>query len=365
MTQDKSQRLLNQQIGEAAADWLVAFCEGEVDASGREAFLEWLRTSPEHVRAYLRISAMWEDQDLFARSRKLDADALVQRALTQSNVVSLSGGEAGAADEGDAREASPRPARRKTGLRFSIAASVLGATVGIAMFGWLRFNAPLVYETAIGEQRTVTLSDGSILSLNARSKVVVRYDEARRSVDLVEGQALFKVASNPLRPFIVHSDNAAIRAVGTQFDVSRRLDKTVVTVVEGRVAVSETGSRGGGVLTPASNSAEPGVAAFVSAGEQVIATASEVTTVQRADIAAATAWMDGKLVFRSLPLAEVIDEFNRHTPRRFVLEDAQLADIRISGIFSFTDTAQLTDFLRERFGVAVRETDSEIRLARR
>jgi transmembrane sensor len=222
-----------------------------------------------------------------------------------------------------------------------------------------------VYETAIGEQRTVTLSDGSTLSLNARSKVVVKYDEARRAVDLVEGQALFKVASNPQRPFIVRSDSAAIRAVGTQFDVSRRLNKTVVTVVEGRVAVSETGSRGGGVLTPRADSVEPPVATFVSAGEQVIATASEVTTVQRADIAAATAWTDGKLVFRALPLAEVIDEFNRHTPRRFVLEDPQLGDIRISGIFSFTDTAQLTDFLRERFGVVVRETDGEIRLAHR
>jgi len=364
MTQDKPRRFLNQQISEAAADWLVAFCEGEVDASGRKAFIEWLRTSPEHVRAYLRISALWEDEDLFARARRLDADTLVQRALAEINVVSLSGVDAAAADGGDTWDATPPPARRRAVLRFSIAASVLGAAIGIAMFGWLRIDAPLVYETAIGEQRTVTLSDGSTLSLNARSKVVVKYDEARRSVDLLEGQALFKVASNPQRPFIVRSDNAAIRAVGTQFDVSRRLDKTVVTVVEGRVAVSEAGSRGGRVLTAGSSSAEPVVAAFVSAGEQVIATASEVTTVKRADIAAATAWMDGKLVFRSLPLAEVIDEFNRHTPRRFVLEDAQLADIRISGIFSFTDTAQLTDFLRERFGVAVRETDGEIRLAR-
>lgn len=365
MTQDKSRRLLNEQIGEAAADWLVAFCEGEVDASGREAFIEWLRTSPEHVRAYLRISALWEDEDLFARGRRLDADALVQRALAESNVVSLSGADVGAADVGDALHTPPPPARRKPVPRFAIAASVLGAAIGIVTIGWLRIDAPLVYETAIGEQRTVTLSDGSTLSLNARSKVVVKYDEARRAVDLVEGQALFKVASNPQRPFIVRSDSAAIRAVGTQFDVSRRLDKTVVTVVEGRVAVSETGSRGGGVLTPRADAVEPHVATFVSAGEQVIATASEVTTVQRADIAAATAWTDGKLVFRALPLAEVIDEFNRHTPRRFVLEDPQLGDIRISGIFSFTDTAQLTDFLRERFGVVVRETDGEIRLAHR
>lgn len=367
MTHEKSRRLLNEQIGEAAADWLVAFCEGEVDASGREVFIEWLRSSPEHVRAYLRISALWEDEDLFTRSGKMDADALVQRALAESNVVSLSGADIGMSSAGEGRVVTP-PVRRRGALRFAIAASVLVATIGIASFVWLQVDTPLVYKTAVGEQRTVTLSDGSTLSLNARSKVVVKYDETRRAVDLVEGQALFRVTSNPRRPFIVHSDSAIIRAVGTQFDVSRRSDKTVVTVVEGRVAVSEMESagRGGSNLLSGSksSSAQAGAATLVSAGEQVIATASALTTVQRADVAAATAWTEGKLVFRSLPLVEVIDEFNRHTPRRFVIEDAQLADVRISGIFSFTDTAQLTEFLRERFGVIVRETDAEIRLAR-
>lgn len=367
MTHEKSRRLLSEQIGEAAADWLVAFCEGEVDASGREAFIEWLRSSPEHVRAYLRISALWEDEDLFTRHRRLDADALVQRALAESNVISLSGADVGMSGTGDGQVA-PRPVQHRRVPRFAVAASVLLATVGIALLVWLQVDVPLVYKTAVGEQRTVTLSDGSTLSLNARSKVMVRYDETRRAVDLIEGQALFRVASNPRRPFIVYSDSAIIRAVGTQFDVSRRSDKTVVTVVEGRVAVSEaeTAGRGGSALLSGSksSSAQPGAASFVSAGEQVIATASALTTVQHADVAAATAWTEGKLVFRSLPLVEVIDEFNRHTPRRFVIEDAQLADVRISGIFSFTDTAQLTEFLRERFGVTVRETDAEVRLAR-
>lgn len=367
MTHEKSRHLLNEQICEAAADWLIAFCEGEVDANGRDAFMEWLRTSPEHVRAYLRIAALWEDEDLFARSRKLDADALVQRALAKSNVVPLSGVDLAPTAASDGASA-PAPAVRRA-RRFAIAASVMGAAIGIASLVWLRLDAPLVYETAIGEQRSVTLSDGSMLSLNARSKVVVKYDETRRAVELVEGQALFRVASNPQRPFIVRSDSAAIRAVGTQFDVSRRLDKTVVTVVEGRVAVSEAGANGrdgGSALAPSSNvsPSAPKTVMLVSAGEQVIATSTELTPVQRADIAAATAWTEGKLVFHSSPLVEVIDEFNRHTPRRFVIEDAQLADVRISGIFSFTDTAQLTEFLRERFGVTVQETDGEIRLAR-
>jgi transmembrane sensor len=369
MTQEKSRHSLNSQIGEAAAEWLIAFTEGEVDAKGREAFMAWLRTSPEHVRAYLRIASLWEDDELFARSRKLDADELVRRALAESNVVPLPGPEAAQVATDDAPQTAATPVRRKGVNRLAVAASIMGAALGIGSLVSGQMSRALVYETAIGEQRTVTLSDGSVLSLNARSKVRVKYDEEHRAVELLEGQALFRVASNPQRPFIVRSDKAAIRAVGTQFDVSRKVDKTVVTVVEGRVAVSEAGAakRGGVAVLAAdfdADSAAATGATLVSAGEQVIATATEVTPVRQADVAAATAWMEGKLVFRSLPLVEVIDEFNRHSPRRFVIEDAQLADVRISGIFSFTDTAQLTEFLRERFGVTVRESDGEIRLAR-
>src|SRR5687768_2348235 len=89
MTRPMPKHPLNEQAREEAANWLVAFSEGEVGASEKEAFLHWLRASPEHVRAYLRVASLWSDDDLFTRARKLDADELVKRALEESNVVTL------------------------------------------------------------------------------------------------------------------------------------------------------------------------------------------------------------------------------------------------------------------------------------
>jgi hypothetical protein len=101
---------------------------------------------------------------------------------------------------------------------------------------WL-FEFQNVYATGIGEQRTVTLSDGSTVELNSQSRLRVAFHPHERDVELLEGQALFHVAHDRTRPFLVQSEGAKVRAVGTQFDVYRKSDGTVITVVEGRVAV--------------------------------------------------------------------------------------------------------------------------------
>jgi transmembrane sensor len=90
-----------------------------------------------------------------------------------------------------------------------------------------------------------------------------------------------------------------------------------------------------------------------------------MVTPKQADVAAATAWLTGKLIFNSVALRDVVDEFNRHTPRRLVLDDQNLGDVPISGIFSFTDSVLFIEFLRQRFALVVHETDEEIHIARR
>jgi len=399
MTPTKSPLPLNDQAREEAADWLVAFCEAEVDAPGRERFMTWLRASPEHVRAYLRLSALWEDDDLFSRNRKLDADACVQRALNETNVIPLDladmpdtaalassapaqlGGAlpAESIPEGESfpmrSDRLSRGAPRLLGLSrlpLAIAASMILA-VSAALLMWLKVNAHVTYETAIGEQRTITLPDGSTIALNARSKVGVKYDDERRSIELIEGQALFRVAKDTARPFVVRSGVASIRAVGTQFDVYRKAGGTVVTVLEGRVAVSGAAKPNRAPeSTPSAQPYDPSSTAtplaqdaFVSAGEQLIATPEALTAPKPADVAAATAWLQGRLVFNAAPLSDVLDEFNRHTRRRLVLDDENLGTVPISGIFAFTDSAQFVEFLRQRFALVVHETDDEIHIARR
>src|SRR5205814_1675147 len=141
-----------------------------------------------------------------------------------------------------------------------------------------------------GEQRTIQLADGSTVELNARSKVHVHLTDQRRDVTLIEGQALFRVAKDSRRPFVVRAGDAEVRAVGTEFDVYKKQSETVVTVVEGRV---ETYDESDGA----------GAAAIVlSAGEQLTVLPHSRPKPTRTDTVVATAWVQKRLMFEETPL---------------------------------------------------------------
>src|SRR5258706_2080307 len=149
---------------------------------------------------------------------------LIARDRREHNVVPL--------------DLSPRAERkvRPTRAALAMAASILLVS-GLSMVSRYVLHSTPSYSTDVGEQRSLVLEDGSTVELNSRSRIRVAFNNTERSVHLMEGQALFHVARNPARPFVVHSGSARVRAVGTEFDVYRRATGTVVTVVEGRVAV--------------------------------------------------------------------------------------------------------------------------------
>jgi transmembrane sensor len=228
------------------------------------------------------------------------------------------------------------------------------------------------YTTQVGERLSITLVDGSSVELNARSKIRVRFSKVERDVELVNGQALFEVAKDKARPFIVRSGEAVVRAVGTQFDVYRRKNATTVTVIEGRVAVlmplapNSSATDNDRTLVATSGSRETrSPAVFVAAGEQVIVTNQIVRAPQRADVAVATAWTQRRLVFESSALSDVIEDFNRYNTRQLVIEDPQLNDFHVSGVYSSTDPASLIRFLRAQPGVEVIEMDEEVRITKK
>jgi len=343
---------LNAQIREQASEWLVCFSEGEVDADAREAFTRWLRTSPEHVLAYLRVSAFWHDAELIDKATRGDIDGLVARALSESNVVSLKEvGRVVAPSDVSERAASPfRP--------WAIAAALAIVCVGM-LFGVLQFYGGQSYATGVGELRTVTLADGSKVELNARSRIKVKFSDARRDVELLEGQALFSVAKDAARPFVVRSGNTDVKAVGTQFDVNRKPGGTVVTVFEGRVAVSQPATE----QQTTASTATPVPRVLLSPGDQVTVTSQTIMPAKKANLAAATAWTEGMLMFDSAPLSEVVREFNRHNLKPMLIMDERLLDLRISGIFPATGAERLTGFLQERFDIVIQEREDAIRLS--
>jgi transmembrane sensor len=257
-------------------------------------------------------------------------------------------------------------------------AACLIVSLGVGAVIWFEVLRAVTYTTAIGEQRSIQLEDGSTVELNSRSKVAVRYSEHERGIELLEGQALFHVAKNATRPFVVRSGDTRVRAVGTQFDVYRKATGTVVTVLEGRVAIltdhpiagkdaiGAAGSSQYATAPPSFPRAEGGQGAAVelSAGEQVVVTPKAARKTDHANIANATAWTEREIVFDSASLTEVAEEFNRYNQRQLVIEDPTLETFHISGVFSSTDPASLVRFLRERPGLHIVETASEIHIVK-
>lgn len=338
-------------VAEASA-WFIEFRSGDATADARARFDEWLRRSPQHIQAYLEVASAWSELPTADPEGRIDLRELIERARASvdDNVVPLS------TVAGRAGHRSDRAGRRPRALSLAAALAAFAILVGVAT--WLGFYRADTYSTGIGEQRTVRLEDGTTVELNALSTIKVRLASDVRKVELTEGQALFHVAKDPKRPFIVRSDATTVRAVGTQFDVHRKLSGTVVTVLEGRVAVAE--------VTPTLIEPRIEVAPiFLSAGEQVTVTEQEKPRAKRADIASATAWLQKRLIFDETPLDEVASEFNRYNTRRLVISDPELRAVPISGVYSTTDPDALIGFLRAQPSIELSETDTEIHLARR
>jgi transmembrane sensor len=333
---------MNTQVYEEASDWLVKHRTGELGEADRVAFDSWLRTSPTHVRAYLEMSEIWEDAAALDPATSASVDELIARAQGEGNVVALSPKVADRGAVTDARTAWKVPAR------VLLAAAVAVVCVGGGVFAWL--NRAPVFSTDVGEQRSLTLEDGSTVTLDTRTRIRVRFSARERDIELLEGQALFRVAKNDRQPLVVQSDAAAVRVLGTEFDMYRQRAGVTVTVLEGRVAV-----------TSSSEQRRADDAVLVPAGQQVAVLGSAaVTPTAIADVTAATAWTQRRLIFESTPLSAVVEEFNRYNTRRLVIAAPRLSSFHVSGVFSSTDPTLLVQFLRMQAEITVRESDHEI-----
>jgi len=367
---------LNVQICDEAAQWLVEFRTGDIDPTGRQRFDEWVRTSPEHLRAFIEMTALWEEAGQVDARRHFDVETLISQVQAEGNVVPL---ERRFQEQDEALASSTRG--RRTRARWAAAAAVAGL-MGVGSLIGLRLLGQPTYTTDVGEQRSLRLADGSTVTLNSRSRVRVEFTDSQRTVELLEGQALFRVAKSEGRPFIVRADGTAVQAIGTQFDVNRRRDGTIVTVIEGRVAVvavahnerphSEVANHPDSPAgaSEASRAGAPGAGAvgkvLLSAGEQVEIDAGAGTASsqpKRANVSSATAWTQGQLVLESASLTTVADEFNRYSSRKLVAIDHGVSPLHLSGVF-VTDPDFLIHYLRSRPDIEVRETDTEILIIR-
>jgi transmembrane sensor len=353
MSRDRRSRL-NAQISDEAAEWFVEFRTAEMNATARQQFDAWVRSSPEHLRAYLEIAAIWNESDALTTRNPLQLEHATARS---AKVIDLPSSLNAASPPAEAF----RQVRRKRSRRTAIAAGVGALLVSALGILGYQVTRPTEYATQVGEQRSVRLDDGSTVELNSRSRIRVRFSASERHIELLSGQALFQVAKDRTRSFIVRSDEAQVKAVGTQFDVNRKRHATIVTVIEGQVAVSGPSAAGAGTRSKTSARAS---ALLLKAGEQVTLLPHTAPRRVRTNASAVTAWTQNQLVFESARLADVAEEFNQYSTRPLIVEDHARPELRLSGVFT-TDPDFLIRYLREQPDITVRETRAEIRIIRR
>lgn len=280
-------------IDEAAASWAARADRGlsVVETAELDA---WLRGDIRRSGAYARMT--WA----LMSTEPVDADA---RA---------------------ALRAPPRMTRR----RWLVGGGAIAASLAVAGI-YLGSARPIAYSTRKGEKRVVSLDDGSVMTLNTETRLEVRYAKDRRLVRLVEGEALFDVAKDRHRPFVVSARNAEVRAVGTSFTVSNVGGEPVeVLVREGLVDVTRVN-----LAQQAPTRLKANSRAILAVDSGAVA----VAHVDDAELGTDLAWKDGQIVFQGESLATAAARFARYSDIGIVIVDPDLGAEKVAGVFNAND----------------------------
>ncbi|MFJ2458110.1 FecR family protein [Pseudomonas neuropathica] len=302
-------------VRDDAARWFVRLQEPAIEADEQQRFDAWLNEHPQHRDEFQLLQGLWSAADLLPAPRL--------KALA---------------------ETPPNRRQRRPLLRYAVAASVLAVALGLGLFSGL--NHPGGYRaefaTALGERKHVALPDGSVIDLNSRSRLQVRFEQDRRLIELSEGEAMFSVAHDTSRPFVVEAGSGKVTVTGTRFDVRRDVTQTRVAVEQGTVKV-----QGRDAADDQFISLSAGLGTHVDAQGQVAA----AYAVNPAEL---TAWRSGKLVFNNASLSEVAAEVSRYREKPLTVTNPAVASLRLTSVFKSDNTDALLKALPSILPVAVR-----------
>ena len=209
-------------IEDEALAWLVRL-DGDkpLSASEEHTFEQWLARSPVHREAMKSLNAFWSNCNVLGEVMEPPSPAVPSRKRIFTGLL-----------------ASLLPASGFRGM--AVAGALMTLALGITLFmgrPWDITASNGVYLTAVGQQKTVTLSDDSRVQLNTNSQIQVDYSDGYRNIRLLQGEVHFEVAKDPSKPFRVYAGSGRVQAVGTAFNVYLNKDQVEVLVTEGRVAV--------------------------------------------------------------------------------------------------------------------------------
>ncbi|WP_156447792.1 FecR family protein [Caulobacter sp. CCH5-E12] len=321
----------NGRITREAAAWhaLLNDTHPRIETEDLEAFSAW-QSDPSNKAAYDRIDdisrglrALQDDPDI----RQATAEALARGPERRRFVMRLG------------------TQRVRVVVGSLVAASVVASVAG----GYIALRP--TYATEVGQTFSARLSDGSRLTLDTDSQVRVRFSGGERRIELLRGQAIFEVAHNAQRPFIVQAGDTRVRATGTRFEVRRIGQDVRVTLTQGSVEVVDRDAKA------KTWRLRPGETLALKPAGASIATPTSV------DIQTATSWTTGTVTFQDVPLDEAVAELNRYSRDKIVLGDGAPRTRRVSGVFSTGDNDDFIAALSAYYGLqSDRKSNGDIEL---
>lgn len=311
----------NQSSGKNfAAEAVARLYSGEMTEAEERNIEAWLRAAPHHRQEFQEMLELWD----------------------------VAGGLNEEIETSDLGETPSRRGGRR--FFFGLAASVL-AVAGLTLL-MLSIDEPRTqlarYQTTIGEIREIELVDGSHVTLNTNTALLVDFSENKRRIILDQGEAFFEIEKDPFRPLTVAAGDRVITVLGTSFNVNWDGNEVIVAVIEGRVAVQLEGAEESAAerlinLTDAtrvsgdSGTLTDGVVLLAGEVAQISRTSEPIFETVVHTTNKYESWRFGYIRFDNEPLSTVIAEINRYSRTRLVIEDADIAGMKVSGVFRTAD----------------------------
>ena len=330
---------LSRTPAKEAADWYVVMSNHDVSDREARKFQAWLDKDPRNQAAYFEVDALMREVEEAAET---SAPSLEQRRHT-------------------ARDTSRASNPLLGGWQWSVAAVLALVVVGAGVFSTVSHFSrgdALVYATAVGGQKTVTLSDDSTVILNTDSRIRVSFSGSQRRIDLLRGEAAFDVAHDKKRPFRVFTETGRVEALGTEFDVRRRDASMQVTLLEGSVAV--TGADAARERRNWFGAAATSDSIVLSPGQRIDVAGNSFSDIEAVDLGKARSWTSGVLEFSNTPLYEVALELERYNPVSIDIRGETLRELSISGAFDAKDLASFAENIAYTLSVDVSSVNDDV-----
>jgi len=299
-----------------AADWLARLHADDRNSDDERAFRAWLAADPRNAIAFDAANAAWESVGELSRDLR-------------SGQVQL----------------EPSVSRRTLFAVGAGAAVLLGSS-----FAFLQRAFAEVYETEVGEQKHVSLQDGTAVFLDTNTKLVVQFSDKNRLVELRYGRANFHVApDSQKRAFAVKAAQKLVIGTHSNFDVDREDNRISVLVIQGHTTVENSAWDAGG-------------SQILSDGERLIFAAGHLGKMDRPVLLPLLAWHAGQEMFENSTLSSVVEEMNRYSTVKFEIEDARLANMKVSGVYRVGDNVRFARSLEHLLPIKVRIAKGHIQL---